>query len=315
MTGLPKPLVALVVTSALLGLLYSVTVPLWEAPDEVAHFAYVSYLVENRSLPRQAFNIAAQHPPLYYALAALLGSLADFDDQTDTYHPNPAFIWSGRGGVEPNIALHRTAETFPYRSVALAAHLARLVSVAACVTTVVLTYAIARRLFPDDHLLALGAAALTGFNPQFLFIGSSISPDVPAAMAGAATLWQLLKTLDRPSRWQGWALTGLWCGVAMLFKASGLVLVILVAVMLILTALRRRSWRLFWQGAGAAGLAFVPPEAIRPYVAVSSPIVTISVRSTVSVALTFVAWSRWESEPRTVTNLLRRNASAWRLTR
>jgi hypothetical protein len=43
----------------------------WEAPDEYAHFAYLRYIIEHRSLPVQNFtqgeNIVetGHHPPLY----------------------------------------------------------------------------------------------------------------------------------------------------------------------------------------------------------------------------------------------------------
>jgi len=254
-----RPLLALVTVFVILGVAYSVTVPLWETPDEVAHFAYIAHLVKTHSLPVQQMGVldAAHQPPLYYAVAALVSSVADFYDPSGAFQSNPAFIWAGRGGVAHNAAIHCTAETFPYRGVALAAHLARCVSVATGATTVVFTYFIARRVFPEPRMLALLAAALTAFNPQFLFINSSVSLDGMTAMTCTLALWQLIRTLEKPLRWQGWALTGVWCGLAVLSKSSALVVGLTAFGLLLLSAMRYRSWSLLWRGAPALGTTFL----------------------------------------------------------
>ena len=248
-----------VIAFVILGVVYSVTVPLWETPDEVAHFGYIAHLVKTRSLPMQRTGVldSAHHPPLYYAIAALVSSMADFDDPTGAFRGNPGFIWAGQGGVEHNAALHHTAETFPYRGIALAAHLARWVSLATGAVTVAFTYAIARRVFPEPRGLALLAAALTAFNPQFLLISSSVNPDVMTAMTCTLALWQLIRTLEKPLRWQGWALTGIGCGLAMLSKSSAFVVGLAASALLLLSVVRHRSWRMLWRGALALGTTFL----------------------------------------------------------
>jgi len=77
-----RPIAALITVFVILGAAYSVTVPLWETPDEVAHFTCVAHLVRTHSLPVQRMGVfdAAHHPPLYYVAAALVSSIADFDD-------------------------------------------------------------------------------------------------------------------------------------------------------------------------------------------------------------------------------------------
>jgi 4-amino-4-deoxy-L-arabinose transferase-like glycosyltransferase len=241
----------------ILGAIYSVTVPLWEAPDEPAHFDYVLHLARTRTLPTQRMGVldASHHPPLYYLVAALMSSTADLDDPTGSIHGNPRFIWSGKGGAAHNAALHHSAETFPYQGIALAAHLARLVSVAAGTVTVICTYTIARLVFVRSKGLALFAAAVTAFNPQFLFIASSINPDAMTAMTCSVALWQLVKALKWPSRWQMWASTGLWCGLALLSKSSAFTIGLVAGLGLLVIALHRRSWELFWRSAFALGAA------------------------------------------------------------
>jgi len=78
-----RPLIIVLITAyVILGVAYSVTVPLWEAQDEMAHFGYITRLVKTHSLPVQRMGVfdAAHHPPLYYVVAALVSGMADFDD-------------------------------------------------------------------------------------------------------------------------------------------------------------------------------------------------------------------------------------------
>jgi 4-amino-4-deoxy-L-arabinose transferase-like glycosyltransferase len=243
----------------ILGVIYSTTVPLWESPDEVANFEYIAHLIRTRSLPVQRAGVldASHHPPLYFATAALVSSVADFDDPTGAIRRNPKFVWAEPRGVEHNAGIHRTAETFPYRGIALAVHLARWVSVAIGAVTVVFTYAIARHVFPQSQGLALLAAALTTFNPQFVFISSSVNLDAMAAMTCTLALWQLIHTLEKPSQWQGWVLTGVFCGLAVLSKSSALTIGLTAGALLLISAISQRSWSLLWRGGLALGLAFL----------------------------------------------------------
>ena len=106
----------------ILALLYSTTNPLWESPDEVGHFNFIRYLRETGTLPQQQIGqLGESHqPPLYYMLAAIVTFPADIHGNIGSFRPNPQFIWAGNGGDETNIALHNSAETFPYRQQSLA---------------------------------------------------------------------------------------------------------------------------------------------------------------------------------------------------
>lgn len=247
-----------VILFVILGIVYSMTVPLWESPDELAHFKYVEHLVKTRSLPVQQVGTldAAHHPPLYYSVAAIVSCVADFDDPTGAYQPNPLFVWGGEG-VEHNAALHHTAETFPYRGIALAVHLARWTSVMTGAITVALTYAIARRIFPQQPGLALLASTMVAFNPQFLFISSSVNNDGMTAMTCTLTLWQLTRAIEKPSQWQRWGMVGIFCGLAVLSKPSTFTIGLTAGVLLLSIAISQRAWRIFWRGAPAMGIAFL----------------------------------------------------------
>jgi hypothetical protein len=123
--GRRAALLSLLLVYFLLALTYSVVTPAWETPDELGHVAYIRHLRATGSLPRQKVDAvrASHHPPLYYAVAALFTLPADVDDTTGGWTPNPNFEWTGQGGRNSNIALHRSAETFPYQGQALFLHL------------------------------------------------------------------------------------------------------------------------------------------------------------------------------------------------
>jgi 4-amino-4-deoxy-L-arabinose transferase-like glycosyltransferase len=65
------------------------------------------------------------------------------------------------------------------------AHLVRLVSVVLGVLTLLVVYAVGRRLFPSRPLLAVGAAALVGLLPEAQYLAGAVNDDNLAWLAGA----------------------------------------------------------------------------------------------------------------------------------
>src|SRR5262245_49634841 len=105
-------LVLLPLAFALVAGFNSVVVPLWEAPDEPAHFAYATHLLDAGDLPRMVAGggpTEAHQPPLYYILVAAFMAPIDRSDPSGAFIPNPRFVWAAQGGQEPNVAVHGTA--------------------------------------------------------------------------------------------------------------------------------------------------------------------------------------------------------------
>jgi len=154
---------------------YSMIVPLGEAPDEVSHWAYVQSLLTQPRLPAPEGAVLgeAHQPPLYY----LIGSLATFWIPRQDFQviANPDFVLDDP--QTPNLLLHTRREAFPYHDAVLAWHLVRLLSVAMGVVTVWVTWRLASEIFPSDLWIALGAAALIAFLPEFLFISAAVNND------------------------------------------------------------------------------------------------------------------------------------------
>ena len=252
-----------------LGTVYSIVNPLFESPDEVGHYEYVRWLVEGHGLPKPEdvgnapWHQEGSQPPLYYLLAAGLTSPISTDNAGQVIRPNPhAAVGQPASVGNKNVIVHGKSDAWPWRGVALAGHLARFLSLFLGAITVVCTYGSARLVFPDRPPVAIGAAALVAFNPQFLFLSASVNNDNLVIACSAAGVWLLLEMVGRREPVSGefgqtdslaarqagprtcqLVLLGLLVGAAALSKLSGLLLAGLAGMALLAIAWRRRSIR------------------------------------------------------------------------
>lgn len=240
-------LIAVLLTFFVLGGLYNISQPLFEAPDELAHFRYASWLATGHGLPHiitdvQGIGHEVGQPPLYYAILAVVVAGIDTEDLEQIAPPNP--YWHRGAGI--NAHYHTPAERFPYRGTALAVHLARFTTTLVAGITIMSAYGAARIAAPKQAALA---AALVAFNPQFIAISSSINNDtLVSALSGLALLllaWQLAP--PRAPWWRYVLLGAIW-GLAILSKLSGLALGAIIVVGLLCAAWRHRSWRPIGRG-------------------------------------------------------------------
>jgi len=111
-----------------------------------------------------------------------------------------------------------------------------------------LTYLVGRELFPDRPALALGGAALVGFNPQFLYLSGAVNNDIPAALCGAAVLLMCVRLVRRGSSPRTDVALGLLCGLALLTKLHLAALLALIELAYVLALWRTRNWRAFLRG-------------------------------------------------------------------
>ena len=231
---------ALLIAFVSLSLIYSVTVPLFEGPDEIWHYAFANHLASGGGLP--VFDVSqpdtflrnGAHPPLYYALIAVLIAPIERGDFPADYRFNLASpkVTAGASGTSPNLLIHTAREDFPYRTTALAGHLARLVSIALGALTVVGIFAVARRVLHDDRL-ALIATALAAFIPQFVYGAALINNDALAAASAAWLLYALLRWMDG-ARWRWTVASGILLGIVLLSKIGMIAVLPIPALALLL---------------------------------------------------------------------------------
>ncbi len=226
-------LLILLTLFAVLGFLYSALTPIYEAPDEVWHDAYVRWVARGNGLPpldtdaSGAYQEAAQ-PPLYYLCAAAVRRFLPDDDLPDLMWHNPQFGYQAGGTVNDNknMLIHTDRERFPWTGAARAIHLTRLVSLFFGLMTVAATWGLTREsLLPNSSgVLPLLAAGLVALTPQFLFVSGIVSNDSAAAALSALSLWAAARVLRRGVTARRALVLGLLGGLVALTKTSALLL-------------------------------------------------------------------------------------------
>jgi hypothetical protein len=232
-----------------LAVSYSIADPLFESTDELRHFRYVRHLVVHRSLPVQqpgAPRAQSHHPPLYYALGALISGWIPVT-QDVYYSPPENPFWAYRyweaGNDNKNLYLHGSDESFPFHGLALAVYVVRWMTVAMGATTVWVTYLAGREVFgeaPHRDVLALGGAALVALNPQFLYLSGAVNNDIPSALCGSAVLWACAHTVRTGSSVRTDLALGTFLGVSLLTKLNLLALLVPIGLTYLYSLAPRR---------------------------------------------------------------------------
>lgn len=224
-----------------LSLYYNVTIPLWESDNEWSHYQYVRYIATQHRLPRPDTQIAVtpandacdpfaaggtttvhqfRQPPLYYLLAS--SAVAGMDLSNDNAVINNPHLHSGQGGV--NVAVHTSAESFPYTGTVLAVHRIRLFSALAGLTGLIATYLIGLAVFPTRRWLALVMLAVNAFIPQYIFSSSVVNNDILAGALGAWFIYFCLTYVQRRAGFAVLAATMLLAVLSIMAKYSSLIL-------------------------------------------------------------------------------------------
>jgi 4-amino-4-deoxy-L-arabinose transferase-like glycosyltransferase len=202
-----------------LGLAYALLTPLWQAPDEPAHFNNIVAIATTGHLPElrpgdydQAYlealkaahfppelSIApvryeAHQPPLYYALMT---------------------------------PLYRVTASLGQQNQARALRLFNLLIGLEIISFIWLA---GHRLFPHRPRVALLAAGAVAFLPMHIAMTASINNDALAELFIAAVMLRLLRALRMPQRWPSWALTGFFIGLGLLTKFQAYILIPLAGV-------------------------------------------------------------------------------------
>ncbi|NDJ60031.1 MAG: DUF2142 domain-containing protein, partial [Chloroflexi bacterium] len=248
----------------ILATTYALTTPLFEASDELWHYPMVQYLAENNlQLPVQdssvvtAWRQEGSQPPLYYLIAAVITGGIDTSDLHLIRRINPhADIGLVRPDGNVNMVVHRPEmEAFPWSNAALAVYITRFFSITLGLGTVIVTYALARRIFPQQPTIYLGAAALNACLPMFLFISGSVNNDNLSNLLGnllTLLIVMLISAQARP-RLRLYVIIGVVTGAGLLAKLNIGFLIPLVALALLIVSLRLRDPRPFVIGGFVSG--------------------------------------------------------------
>ena len=174
----------LIITGYLLvGILYAVKTPPWQAPDEPAHYNYIKYLAENQRFPVlqmgdyphdyleeikakrfppqmsiEPLRYEFHQPPLYYILAALIYKVF-------------------ASGLLP----------------------LRLFSVLLGCCLLWVAYRVAKEIFPEDETMAFGTTAFVAFVPMHVAMTAAVNNDTLAELILAVILWMVVRYIKSVS--------------------------------------------------------------------------------------------------------------------
>lgn len=220
-----------------LAVIQSLTLPVFEGPDEQLHYAYARYLVNHLALPpmngqlnddSSAYEVRqeAGQPPLYYTLIALVTApFPGADDVQGYVNANPymtAYDVTGVTNDNHNRYLHGQERYTPFTGVSLAIHVGRLVSVMLGTLTLLGVYGAARAVTPAHPALALLATALAACQPVFIFLNSAITNDSAVICFTTLTIWIALRILREGPTLKLSILGGLFAGLTVLSKFNGI---------------------------------------------------------------------------------------------
>lgn len=189
----------------ILGLIYALTTPIFEASDELWHYPMIQHLGNGNPLPVQVFDPAlagpwnqeASQPPLYYYLGAALTFWIDTSDMETVRWLNPHVdngIITPDGNI--NLAIHDPTWS-RWQGTLLAVTIVRVFSVFLGAGTVWLTYLIGKTAVPHRPEIPLGAAAITAFLPMFLFISGAVNNDNLAVMLASLAVWLMVRGISK----------------------------------------------------------------------------------------------------------------------
>ncbi len=226
-------LLLLLIAYFAVGSLYAFLTPAWQAPDEPAHYNYVRQLADGR-LP---VIEPGDYDQAYLTEVVFESGFAPGYDLTIIEYED----W------QPPLYYLLQTPVYALTGGSLAAM--RLLSLLLGAGVVVLAYATALRLLPDQLWLALTAAAFVAFLPQHMAMMTAVNNDSLAELIIAALLFVMVGVADR-RRTAGprdWLLLGMLLGLGFLTK--GTVYPLTAVVGLLLLWRYWRQWSMFLRAA------------------------------------------------------------------
>ncbi len=241
----PAPLWALCLAFSILVLLHAHFTPIFEAPDEVWHYAYVRWLALGQGLPALDNDASGAHqevaqPPLYYLVASAISRPLSDTELSALMQHNPGFGFQapGTSADNKNMLIHDESTAWAWTGSAGAIRATRVTSWLFGLIAVLATWALGYEV-TGSRRWALVTAALVAFQPQFVLISSVISNDSAAAALATVALWLATRSLNRRPTPLSALLAGGVAGLAILTKVSLLPIAALLGAALIWGA---------WQG-------------------------------------------------------------------
>lgn len=219
-------LILIFVLYVLFGVGYSLLMPIWEAPDEPAHYHLSWHLATYQEYPSYELNYESNQPrAFYYFNSWILRALDTVDPELTRFRRPKEYVFNIR---KPERRFEWTDENYTFF---WGVYLLRWLNMVIGGTALWVNWKTFRQIAPPT--LALAALALAALTPQYLHITSSVNNDALGALTGALLLYLAIRFLKEPFPWLGLFLVPLAVLLPLLTKltvlpVSAALLVILV---------------------------------------------------------------------------------------
>lgn len=208
------PVRILLAVSALLLVIWSFAVPIFETPDEMHHWQVARYIHEYWELPMYTPRIVeGNSPPLYYLLLAPVAS--------DSQIPPPLWQYTVNGAMQTLFGARLLQNAWDDFAHYWPLRVARLITVCISFATVAFTYLSAKEA-SSKTTVALVCMALVAFLPQFTFRGGGISNDAMVAATSAVAVYTMIRVIRRGFSWQWGILAAVATASAVLSKTTAI---------------------------------------------------------------------------------------------
>jgi hypothetical protein len=228
---------------ALLAVGYSLLMPIWEAPDEPAHFHLAWTIARKDRYATYDRNYEAYQPRAYYYAASLvIRALDEFNPRFSNYFLPPH---QPRNLRKPIAMFHWKPANYRFL---LGVYMLRWINILFGAFALWLNWKAFRLLAPEKPGLRLAALALAALTPQYLHIMSSVSNDAPGTLAGALLFYLGMRFTSEPSNLPG--LLSILLAVGLPFITKLTVLPVSAALLVIVAwgwffNLRSKRWLVF----------------------------------------------------------------------
>ena len=247
---LRKVIILLLLVVLFKGIVWSLFIPLWQFPDEQAHFAHVAFNVEDDHLlinkTKSYTNLTKE---IYISEVALRTERDGAGNNKFTYHPKFRIpCLSGFDGDKENeiknLSLESRRETVKYEDAAypdffydlsgliyrlfyptdlfVRVFLIRLFWILLYVGIVLFSFKIALRIFKSSFL-ALISAILVSFQPMLTFVASGITSDNLHNFLYTLVIYFCLKLLDEGYNFKDLSLLAVITGLGLKTKPQFLI--------------------------------------------------------------------------------------------
>lgn len=203
------------------GLSWIILIPVWQYPDEQAHFAQIQDIAELGKVPTNSFDTSYE-----IALSEkILGTERDqFGNNKFTYHPEYRLDYSDNYfGPQENLitSLPKSARTqlvkneatfnpplyyflgsffyklFENNSLFSRIYVVRLMSLIFFLTTIIISFKIGQLIFLKSKTFPLVLASLVAFMPMLVFASTGVLPDSLTNLLFTIVLFLCLKILNQ----------------------------------------------------------------------------------------------------------------------